>query len=69
MNKLILKNEKIKLEEFTGISLNEIEKDIKELLDENKGLNIGAYMGLLMGKYRGKVDGKKIMELLKKFVK
>jgi len=63
-----IKNEKIKLEEFTGISLKEIEKDIKELINEKKGLNIGAYMGILMGKYRGKVDGKKIMELLKKFV-
>jgi len=64
-----IKNEKIKLEEFTGISLKEIEKDIKKLIDEKKGLNIGAYMGILMGKYRGKVDGKKVMELLRKFVK
>ena len=64
-----IKKEKIKLEEFTGISLKEIEKDIKELLDEKKGLNIGAYMGLLMGKYRGKVDGKKVMELLRKYVR
>jgi len=64
-----IKNEKIKLEEFTGVSLKEIEKDIKELLEKKKDLNIGAYMGILMNKYRGKVDGKKIMELLKKFVK
>jgi|MDTC01.2.fsa_nt_gb Glu-tRNA(Gln) amidotransferase subunit E-like FAD-binding protein len=64
-----IKNEKIKLEEFTGISLKEIEKDIKELINEKKGLNIGAYMGILMGKYRGKVDGKKVMELLRKFVR
>jgi len=64
-----IKNEKVKLEEFTGVSLKEIEKDIKKLIDGKKGLNIGAYMGILMGKYRGKVDGKKIMELLKKFVK
>ena len=46
-----------------------IEKDIKKLLDEKRGLNIGAYMGILMGKYRGKVDGKRIMETLKRFVK
>ena len=64
-----IKNEKIKLEEFTGISLKEIEKDIKELIDEKKGLNIGAYMGILMGKYRGKVDGKKVMEILKNLLK
>jgi Glu-tRNA(Gln) amidotransferase subunit E-like FAD-binding protein len=64
-----IKNEKIKLEEFTGVSLKDLEKDIKKLIEEKKGLNIGAYMGILMGKYRGKVDGKKIMELLKKYVK
>ncbi|MFH0868573.1 MAG: Glu-tRNA(Gln) amidotransferase subunit GatE [Candidatus Woesearchaeota archaeon] len=64
-----IKNEKIKLEEFTGVSEKTIEKEIKELIDKKKGLNIGAYMGILMGKYRGKVDGKKIMEILKKFVK
>ena len=64
-----IKNEKIDLEKFAGISLKEIEKDIKKLIDGKKGLNIGAYMGILMGKYRGKVDGKKVMELLKKFVK
>ena len=64
-----IRNEKIDLKKFTGISLKEIEKDIKKLLDEKRGLNIGAYMGILMGKYRGKVDGKRIMETLKRFVK
>ena len=64
-----IRNEKIDLKKFAGISLKEIEKDIKKLIDGKKGLNIGAYMGILMGKYRGKVDGKKVMELLKKFVK
>ena len=39
------------------------------LINEKKGLNIGAYMGILMGKYRGKVDGKRIMDILKRFVK
>ena len=64
-----IRNEKIKLEEFASVSLGDLEKEIKELLEKRKGLNIGAYMGILMGKYRGKVDGEKIMELLKKFVK
>lgn len=64
-----IKNEKIKLEEFAGVSEQVLEKEIKELLDNKKGLNIGAYMGILMAKYRGKVDGKKIMELLKRYVR
>ena len=64
-----IKNKKIDLKEFTGVSLIDIEKDIKKLIDEKEGLNIGAYMGIIMGKYRGKIDGKKIMELLKKYIK
>ncbi|MEK6875898.1 MAG: hypothetical protein AABX63_00685, partial [Nanoarchaeota archaeon] len=64
-----IRNEKIKLEEFAGVSLEDLEKEIKELLEKKKGLNIGAYMGILMGKYRGKIDGKKIMELLRKYIK
>ena len=64
-----IRNEKIKLEEFAVVSLEDLEKEIKELLEKKKGLNIGAYMGILMSKYRGKVDGGKIMELLKKYLK
>jgi len=64
-----IKNQKIKLDSFAEISDKTLDKEIKELIDKKKGLNIGAYMGILMGKYRGKVDGKKIMEILKKYVK
>ena len=64
-----IKKEKIDLKEFVGVSLKDMEKEIKKIIDEEEGLNIGAYMGILMGKYRGKVDGKKIMEYLKKYVK
>lgn len=64
-----IRNETIKLEEFTWVSLEDLEKEIKEMLEKKTGLNIGAYMGILMGKYRGKVDGKKIMELLRKYMK
>ena len=63
-----IKKEKINLEKFATISEKLIEKEIKELIEKKKDLNIGAYMGMLMGKYRGKVDGKKIMELLRKYV-
>ena len=41
----------------------------KKIIQEKPGLNIGGYMVLLMAKHRGKVDGKKIMELLRKYVK
>jgi Glu-tRNA(Gln) amidotransferase subunit E-like FAD-binding protein len=64
-----IKGEKIDLVKFASISEKVLEKEIKELIENKKGLNIGAYMGMLMGKYRGKVDGKNVMEILRKFVK
>jgi len=64
-----IKKEKISLEEFEAISDKTLEEEVKELISKKKGLSIGAYMGILMGKFRGKVDGKKIMEVLKKYVK
>ncbi|MBI2650912.1 Glu-tRNA(Gln) amidotransferase subunit GatE [Candidatus Woesearchaeota archaeon] len=60
-----IKSEKISLENF-AISDADLEKEIKALIEDKKGLNISAYMGILMKKYRGKVDGKKIMEILSK---
>lgn len=64
-----LKNEKIDLKQFEGLSDEDLEKDIKEIIKKNKDLNIGAYMGVVMGKHRGKVEGKKVMEILKKLLK
>ena len=64
-----LKKEKIILEEYESISDKALEEEVKELVNDKKGLSISAYMGILMGKYRGKVEGKKIVEILKKYVK
>ena len=64
-----IKNEKIDFDKFASVSEKDLEKEIKELIEKKKDLSLGAYMGILMSKYRGKVDGKKIMDLLKKYVK
>ena len=63
------RGEKIDLSHFESVSEKDLEKEIKEIIKEKPGLNASAYMGLAMAKYRGKVDGKKVMELVKKFVK
>ena len=63
-----IKNEKIDFDKFSAVSEKELDKEIKKIIEEKKGLSIGAYMGILMGKYRGKADGKKIMEILKKYL-
>lgn len=64
-----IKNEKINLSSFEAVSDIELEKEIKKIIQEKPGLNIGGYMGLLMAKHRGKVDGKKVMEILKQHIK
>ena len=64
-----IKNEKINLAEFEAVSEKDLEKEIKKIIEEKSGLNASAYMGLIMAKHRGKIDGKKVMELLKRFVK
>ena len=64
-----IKNEKIDLGHFESVSETELEKEIRKIIEEKPGLNVSAYMGLIMAKYRGKADGKRVMGLLKKFVK
>lgn len=43
---------------------NEIEKEIREIIEEKPGMRANAYMGLLMAKLKGKIDAKKAMELI-----
>jgi len=64
----IIKGKKINLSKYKTASLEGLEKEIKKLVKEKKGLSIGAYMGIIMSKYKGKVDGKEIMKVLKKVV-
>src|SRR3989344_2611161 len=64
-----IKNEKIDLTHFESVSDEELENEIKKIISEKPNLKIGAYMGLVMSKHRGKVDGKKIMEILKRYAK
>jgi len=64
-----IKNEKIDLGKYESVSEKDLESEIKEIIKQKPGLNIGAYMGIVMGKHRGKVEGKKVMEILRKIVK
>ncbi len=52
-----------------NLSESDIESEIKKIINEKPNLSIGAYMGLLMDKFKGKVDGKKLMELLRRYIK
>ena len=63
-----IKNEKINLADFEAVSEKQLEEEIRKIIDEKKGLNASAYMGLVMARHRGKVDGKKVMEIVKKYL-
>ncbi len=62
-----LMGEKINLAKYAAISDAEVEAAVAELVKEKPGLSVSGYMGLLMAAYKGKVEGRKIMELLKKY--
>ncbi len=47
----------------------DVEKDIQAIIDKNPNAPIGALMGMIMGKFKGSVDGKKAMEILRKYKK
>ncbi len=45
---------------------NEIEKEIREIVNSKPGMRANAYMGMLMVKFKGKLDAKKAMELIER---
>lgn len=59
--------EKVKIS-FEAISEEQLEKEIRQIIREKPGLSESAYMGLAMAKFRGKVDGRKVMEMVKKYI-
>ena len=60
-------NGRFNLEKYKGVSDAEIEREIKKIVKEKPGLNQGGYMGIIMGKFKGQVDGKKVMDILKRY--
>ncbi|MBN2141779.1 hypothetical protein JW711_00470, partial [Candidatus Woesearchaeota archaeon] len=54
---------------YKGLSPEELENEIIELVKKEKDATIQALMGVIMGKHRGKVDGKTVMSLLQKHKK
>ena len=59
-------NGKVDLNKYKGVSDKVLEDFVKKLVKEKKGLSLGAYMGIVMGKFKG-VEGKKVVELVKKY--
>lgn len=68
INSVILEKHEgtFELKKYKSMSDDELEKEVRQVIKENKGAPQGALMGKIMAKHRGKVDGKKVMEILKK---
>ncbi len=55
-----------RIEKYALMGEDELEAEVKKILDENKGAPANALIGKVMGQLRGKADGKKIVEIVKK---
>lgn len=51
------------------IDSGNLEEEIHKIMKSKPGLTPNAYMGLVMKKFKGKVDGKKVMEIVRKFAR
>ena len=63
------KEEELDVSKYAPVSEDVLEGEIRQMLIDKAGLSTSAYMGMIMGKYRGKVDGKRILDLLNKYIK
>ena len=55
------------IQDYAAISDKELEKEIKKIIKENKGVPFNALIGRAMAKLKGKAEGRKIVEFLKKY--
>jgi Glu-tRNA(Gln) amidotransferase subunit E-like FAD-binding protein len=61
--------EKINFDNYKPLPLDQIEKEILKIINENKNLPFGALMGKCMQHFKGKVDGKIVNEIINKNLK
>ena len=62
----LTKNKEINYNDYKLISIKDIEKEITEIISQNKNLPKGALIGKIIAKYAGKIDGKEISEFVSK---
>ncbi len=62
----ICEGKKIDLSRYKTLNEGEIEKIMKEIIQNNKDAPFNALMGIAMGRLRGKVEGSKVAEIIKK---
>ncbi|MBN1502374.1 Glu-tRNA(Gln) amidotransferase subunit GatE [Candidatus Woesearchaeota archaeon] len=62
------KGEGVDYSRYRVMSDKEIEKEVREIVEANKSLPVNAVIGKVMAKLRSKADGRKIVELVRKFL-
>ena len=64
----LLKNKKVSLEDYKQVSEKDIEKEIENIIAKNPGASINALMGISMKKFKNKIEGKKLVEIIKRYL-
>ena len=62
----IVKKQKINPADYKQVSFQEIEQEIKKVIQINPSLQPNAIMGIIMKKYSGKINPKEVFDLIKK---
>ena len=62
----IVKKQKINPADYKQVSFQEIEQEIKKVIQSNPSLQPNAIMGIIMKKYSGKINPKEVFDLIKK---
>ena len=64
----ISKKQKINLEDYASVSIQDIQKEIKSIRESQPNITPSAIMGLIMKKYSGKVNPKQVFDLIKETI-
>jgi len=55
--------------DYAGADSSKLEAEVKNIVENNRGVSANALMGIIMGRFRGKVSGGEVAKLLKKYMK
>ncbi len=64
----LLKNKKPSLDNYKPLKEKEIEKEIEKIIAKNPGASLNALMGIAMSKFKSKIEGKRLIEIIKKYI-
>ncbi len=65
----IANGNRIDYSKYSQLNEKEIDKEIENIISDNKDKSSGAIMGIVMNKFRGKIDGKKVSEIVNRHLK